>query len=76
MAEFDRIDKERLSAMKERLLKVNKDTKVEIKILHGKPSIEIINFTEAISPSLVVMGNQGRGFVRDLFIGNVSYTVT
>ncbi len=75
LAEFDRIDKERLTAMKERLLKANKDTNVKIKILHGKPSIEIINFAEANSPSLVVMGNQGRGFVRDLFIGNVSYTV-
>lgn len=75
LTEFDRIDKERLEAMKKRLLKVNKYTKMEIKILHGKPSIEIVNFTEANLPSLVVMGNQGRGFVRDLFIGNVSYTV-
>lgn len=75
LAEFDRIDKERLEVMKEKLLKANKDMKVEIKILRGKPSIEIVNFAEANSSSLVVMGNQGRGFVRDLFIGNVSYTV-
>ncbi len=75
LAEFDRIDKERLEAMKERLLKINPDTNVRIMILHGKPGIEIIKFAETDLPSLVVMGNQGRGFVRDLFIGNVSYTV-
>jgi nucleotide-binding universal stress UspA family protein len=75
LKKFDKIDKERLVKMKERLLNINKKTNIEIKILHGKPSVEIVNFTEANSPSLVVMGNQGRGFVRDLFIGNVSYTV-
>ena len=75
LAEFDRIDKERLEAMKERLLKINKDANIKIKILHGKPGIEIVKFAETDLPSLIVMGNQGRGFVRDLFIGNVSYTV-
>jgi nucleotide-binding universal stress UspA family protein len=75
LKEFDRIDTERLGAMKERLIKINKDMNIEIKILYGKPSIEILKFAKSNLPSLVVMGNQGRGFVKELFIGNVSHTV-
>jgi nucleotide-binding universal stress UspA family protein len=75
LKEFDRIDTERLGVMKERLIRINKDTNIEIKILHGKPSIEIVKFANSNLPSLVVMGNQGRGFVKELFIGNVSHTV-
>ncbi|OFW49553.1 MAG: hypothetical protein A2163_01670 [Actinobacteria bacterium RBG_13_35_12] len=75
LKEFDEIDTKRLEVMKERLLKINKDTNIEIKILHGKPSIEIVKFADSNLPSLVIMGNQGRGFVRDLFVGNVSHTV-
>ena len=75
LKEFDRIDTERLGAMKERLIKINKKTNIEIKILHGKPSIEIVKFADSNLPSLVIMGSQGRGFVKELFIGNVSHTV-
>jgi nucleotide-binding universal stress UspA family protein len=72
---FDEIDTERLIKIKERLLRINKDTNIVIKILHGKPSIEIVKFTNSNLTSLVVMGSQGRGFVKELFIGSVSHTV-
>jgi len=75
LKEFDEIDTERLIKIKERLLRINKDTNIVIKILHGKPGIEIEKFANSNLTSLVVMGSQGRGFVKELFIGSVSHTV-
>ena len=46
---------------------------VQVKILFGEPSDEIISYTEESKTTLVVMGTQGRGFLQELFIGSVSH---
>ncbi len=47
--------------------------KVDVKILFGEPSDEIISYAEESDPTLVVMGTQGRGFLQEIFIGSVSH---
>lgn len=46
---------------------------VDVRILYGEPSDEIIGYTEESGATLVVMGSQGRGFLQEIFIGSVSH---
>lgn len=72
--EFNKIDEERLKSMKE-VLQKNADVEVDIIITYGNPSKEIIDVVKKQPIRLVVMGSQGRGFVKELFIGSVSHNV-
>lgn len=74
LAEFDRIDSERLESMKKKLERYG-DAKITTLIRLGTPAIEIINLVKELNVQLVVLGSQGRGFVEELFIGSVSNTV-
>lgn len=71
--EFNRIDIERLEMLKERLVKKGA-TNVEIKIPYGNPTQEILNESKN-GYTLIVMGSQGRGFIKELFLGSVSHNV-
>ena len=71
--EFNRIDTERLEMLKERLVKKGA-TNVEIKIPYGNPTQEILNESKN-GYTLIVMGSQGRGFIKELFLGSVSHNV-
>lgn len=62
----------KLQEYKEDLIKSGAE-KVEARILLGKPSDKIINYTEESDTTLVVMGSQGRGFLQEIFIGSVSH---
>ncbi|MEX1275098.1 MAG: universal stress protein [Bacteroidota bacterium] len=73
LEEFNRIDAERLEMLKERLVKKGA-TNVEIKIPYGNPTQEILKEAKN-GYTLIVMGSQGRGFIRELFIGSVSHNV-
>ena len=73
LEEFNRIDIERLEMLKERLVKKGA-TNVEIKIPYGNPTQEILNETKN-GYTLIVMGSQGRGFIKELFLGSVSHNV-
>jgi len=74
--ELDRIDMARLNNMKQQLLEINKDIEITLKLAHGKPSMEILKVSKSLKPSLIVMGSQGKGYVKELFVGSVSHTVT
>ena len=73
LGEFNRIDTERLEVLKERLVKKGA-TKVEIKIPYGNPTKEILNESKK-GYTLIVMGSQGRGFIKELFLGSISHNV-
>jgi len=53
-------------------LKVREDVQVSAELLTGKPAAEIMRFAEEKGISLVVMGSQGSGFIREIAIGSVS----
>lgn len=72
--EFNEKDTLRLNELKDELLQTG-DVSVEIKLLDGSPSAELIRLIREQQIPLVVMGSQGRGFVRDLFLGSVSHNI-
>lgn len=73
LEEFNRIDTERLEMRKDQLVKKGA-VQVGIKILYGNPKQEILNEAKN-NYSLIIMGSQGRGFIKETFIGSVSHTV-
>ena len=75
LEEFNRIDSERIEMLTERLAKKGANS-VEVKIPYGIPTAEILSELETGNYSLVVMGSQGRGYVRQLFLGSVSHNIT
>jgi len=50
--------------------------KSEIFITYGTPAKEIISTAEEQDATMFIMGSQGRGFVREFFLGGVSNYVT
>ncbi|QSX07537.1 universal stress protein [Alkalibacter rhizosphaerae] len=75
LEEFNKQDQEKLDLLRQQLLdKGAKD--VEILIKFGEPSEEILLVAESIQPQLIVMGSQGRGFVREMLLGSVSRRIT
>ncbi|MCK5804613.1 MAG: universal stress protein [Lentisphaeria bacterium] len=74
LEEFNRIDRERLEKLRDRLMEEG-DVDVELNIPYGSPSEEILKHSGKDSASLVVMGTHGRGFVSELFLGSVSHNV-
>jgi nucleotide-binding universal stress UspA family protein len=72
--EFNAIDSERLKELESRL-RNNGVATVETRLSYGNPSVEILGAVRDTKPSLLVMGSQGRGFVRDLFQGSVSHNM-
>ena len=71
--EFNRIDSERLENYKKQLMGKGAE-EIDIKIVYGLPSKEIIQASKE-GYSLIVMGSQGRGFFKEIFIGSVSHNV-
>jgi nucleotide-binding universal stress UspA family protein len=74
LEEFNRIDRERLEKRKE-LLQKNTDAVIDINISYGSTAHEILREADESGATLIVMGSQGRGYVRELFIGGVAYKV-
>lgn len=72
--EFNRIDTDRLTAMKAALREIA-DVEVDMVLKCGDPSDEIIDTIKNCPVRLVVMGSQGRGFIKDIFIGSVAHNV-
>lgn len=74
LEEFNEIDRVRLEKMKEILtLKGNAD--IEIELAYGAPFTEIMCLIRERNVNLVVMGSQGRGFIKELFLGSVSHNI-
>lgn len=73
--EFNKIDRQRLMHLKD-ILEKDGASEVNIEIILGNPSVEILNKINEKDIQLVVMGSQGRGFVKELFIGSVSHNIS
>ncbi|MCE5202481.1 MAG: universal stress protein [Synergistaceae bacterium] len=72
--EFDKIDTERLENM-QRILKEKGHAEVDIVLKFGSPSVKILQLVKERNVQLVVMGSQGRGFVKEFFLGSVSHNI-
>ena len=72
--EFNRIDNARLQSMKKLLLDKGAPL-VQTVLKYGSPSVEILNMVSDLDVQLVVMGTQGRGFIKEFFLGSVSHNV-
>jgi nucleotide-binding universal stress UspA family protein len=72
--EFNVIDNTRLQNMK-KILQEKGNAEVETVIKYGSPSVEILDFIREKGVNLVVMGSQGRGFVKEFFLGSVSHNI-
>ncbi len=74
LEEFNRIDRERLEALKKRLIDKGA-THVDIEIPFGSAKFELLERIKDGNFSLLVIGSQGRGFMTGLFLGSVSHSV-
>jgi nucleotide-binding universal stress UspA family protein len=74
LAEINRIDSERLERLRTDLEGRGVGT-VDIELPYGLPKREIVEYTRQNDVSLVVMGSQGRGFIKEFFLGSVSHSV-
>ncbi len=75
LEQVNEIDRKRLEDLSQRLKNISENVDIKIQLAHGKPSIEILKKAQSISPSLIIMGSQGKGYVKELFLGSVSHTV-
>ncbi len=71
---FNAKDEVRLQELKKSLQEIG-DVEVDTVITYGNASREIIDIAESRSVQLIVMGSQGRGYVKELFIGSVSHNI-
>ncbi len=72
--EFNKTDRERLRLMKDVLENIGK-TQVFVALAYGNPSEQILKLIAQRDVQLVVMGSQGKGFVKELFLGGVSHNI-
>ena len=73
LEEFNRIDSQRLDMMKKDL-KEKGSKEIDTKIVYGIPTKEILEEAKN-NYALIVMGSQGRGFFKEIFLGSVSHNV-
>lgn len=74
LEEYNETDRQRLQRLKERL-ETKGAPEVTTELRYGNPFEEIMKSIKDHGASLVVMGSQGRGFVRELFLGSVSHNI-
>ncbi|PKM60081.1 MAG: hypothetical protein CVU99_10050 [Firmicutes bacterium HGW-Firmicutes-4] len=74
LVEFNEIDNGRLQKYKDELESLN-DVEVAIQIRFGAPTAEIIKLVDEEKIPLIVMGTQGRGFIKEIFLGSVSHNI-
>lgn len=74
LEEFNQIDQARLERLKTRLTEKGAE-QVFIEIPYGSPTAEILRVTQRNEFSLIVMGSQGRGFIREVFLGSISHNI-
>jgi ACR3 family arsenite transporter len=74
MEEFNLIDIDRLNKLKEILLKAGARS-VQVKVETGRAKQAITDEINHGNYNLVVMGTQGRGWVEEVFMGDVAHAV-
>lgn len=71
---FNVKDEARLEEMKAALQEIA-DVEVDTELFYGSPARDILAVIEDRNVQLVVMGSQGRGYVKELFLGSVSHNI-
>ena len=74
LGEFNEIDRGRLEQMKAELENL-RNVQIEIDLAYGAPIQEILRLIREKDVQIVVMGSQGRGFIKEIFLGSVSHSV-
>jgi nucleotide-binding universal stress UspA family protein len=69
--EFNEVDQQRLEELKDRLA-VPKKVTVHCRLVFGNPHAEILQELQSSQATMIMMGTQGRGFLKELFVGSVS----
>jgi len=72
LPEFNRKDSARLEKRKRRLLELGAQ-QVELHLAYGSPATELLRLCQQQPHTLIVMGTQGKGFFKELFLGSVSH---
>lgn len=75
LEEFNEHDRGRLDGLKQALLKIVPSLQVNTEVCYGIPHEEICRLIREHGVKMAVMGTQGRGFVREFFLGSVSHNV-
>ncbi len=73
--EFNNIDAERLTRLRDAFQSAHPETNINIDIKYGKPTQVILNYIKENNVALTIMGSQGRGFFEEIFLGSVSHQV-
>jgi len=74
LEEFNETDRARLEELK-KILEARGPARVDIELAYGFPFSEIVRSIRDLDVRLVLMGSQGRGFIKELFLGSVSHNV-
>jgi len=69
--EFSKKDMEKLQNM-QLALQDQSDIEINVVLSEGSPAEEILKKIRELDVSLVVMGSQGKGYIKELFVGSVS----
>jgi nucleotide-binding universal stress UspA family protein len=73
LKKYDQIDEERLARRRPELEGLGK-AEIRCAIAHGHPTEEILKAARE-DAALVVLGSQGKGFIKELFLGSTSHNV-
>lgn len=69
--EYDRLDRARLARLQADL-RDRGAAEVGVRLEHGKPGAVIVEITDEIGASLIVLGSQGRGYLSEVMLGSAS----
>jgi len=74
LEEFNAIDTERLEMLKSTLISKGA-REVDILLKYGMPVNQILKVSKEDDYSFILMGSQGRGYVKESFLGSVSNNI-
>ncbi|MGC8854935.1 MAG: universal stress protein [Halothiobacillaceae bacterium] len=74
LEEFNRVDLDRLGRLRKDLLEAGAK-EVDVSLDLGRPALKLVEKANSGAYSLLVMGNQGRGYLAEAFLGRVAHHV-
>lgn len=72
---FNVKDDQRLKDMARELKEAGSKAEIDLRLIYGSPTAEILNFIGEEKVSWVIMGSQGRGWIKEIYLGNVSHNI-
>ncbi len=72
---FNVKDDERLKDMARQLKQAGSPAQIDQRLIYGSPTAEILHFIAEEKVSWVIMGSQGRGWIKEIYLGNVSHNI-